>query len=70
MTWHPIASAPKDRKIALRGWYEPSDYAAKNGAKSCHLYGEGSWIYGDTWSGIISKPTHWQPLPEDKETIK
>jgi hypothetical protein len=60
--WQPIETAPKDKhkEIQLRGWYEPSEYAAKNGAVARWVYGEGSWCWGDTWSGILGKPKWWK----------
>ena len=59
--WLPIESAPRDRDIRLAAYYQPSDEAARNGAKPGWDYGTGRWIYGGIWSGILgAKPTWWK----------
>lgn len=65
--WQPIDTAPLDRELYLRGWYEPSAHAASNGARCCWVYGVGRPVYarsdgkGYHWSGILGgSPTHWQ----------
>lgn len=62
MTWLPIATAPLDREIELRGEYIPSDEAARNGATRGAVYGTGRFLAG-TWTNILGgKPTHWREV--------
>ena len=59
--WQPIATAPKDREIELRGWYDPSTEAYRHGAHPGYTYGKGRWLWGNHWSGILgAHPTHWR----------
>lgn len=59
--WQPIATAPKGRDIELRGWYEPSAEAHRHGARAGYTYGNGRWLFGNHWSGIVgANPTHWR----------
>jgi hypothetical protein len=62
--WQYIDTAPKDRDIELRGWYEPSAEAFWNGSRPGYTYGTGRWLWRSFWSGIIGgNPTHWREVP-------
>lgn len=62
MTWQPIATAPKDRRVLLLlmgGWVTIGSY--------WHPRREGGlegWVRAD---GGLLRPTHWMPLPDPPE---
>jgi hypothetical protein len=70
MTWQPIATAPKDRKVLL---YFPRDnIGVECGQWNKDEYAKRPRPYwmGDCWRlwGVAAyrglQPTHWMPLPE------
>lgn len=60
--WHPIESAPRDRRLLV--WSGQEIYAAHWAQHP--LTGDEAWIvaqWGDGEQALV-KPTHWAPLPE------
>ncbi len=62
--WHPICTAPKNREIKLKGEVILSDEHFRNtGIRTSKVYGTGSWLWGEMWSGILGgKPSHWAEI--------
>lgn len=61
MEWIDINSAPRDKEIELRTWYEPSTEAKRNGAKAHWSECTGHFIWEGLWSGVLGgKPSHWR----------
>ena len=65
MTWQPIDTAPRDRDLKLKAFIEPSAEAYRNGSRAFWTEGEGRWLFGNHWSGILgANPSHWMPTTQ------
>jgi hypothetical protein len=61
MTWQPIETAPKDRRILV---FEPGDCDEEGFIDVVHWYMGDTEDYWADWDWKKScNPTHWQPLP-------
>ena len=57
--WQPIATAPRDRPVRLRGKVTLSD------GDVITAHGEGVWLYADCWTGILGgNPDEWMEIEQ------
>lgn len=69
MDWFNIDKCPEDQDVVFASFYNPSDHAAKNGARASWQYGTGRKIIGSgkmqpIYTGILGKPSHFAYLTQ------
>ena len=74
MTWQPIATAPKDRRVLLYypqqfpgvvcGVWQEGEFALFGSCPKPHWVNDRSHIHGVLNTRAI-QPTHWMDLPSD-----
>lgn len=65
--WQPIATAPRDKTLKLRGRvFFSAEHARNTGISDLIVHGEGRWLYGGFWTGILGgQPGEWMEIEND-----